>query len=47
MQSEVVTGVKRVHVSLSIHCPFLMEALPLSELIHGHLVWLTYPGLEL
>lgn len=44
---EVVTGAKRVHMffSFSVQCPFLMEGLPLSELIHGHLLRLTYPGL--
>ena len=43
-RGEAVTGVKRVSYAFSIQCPFLMEALPLLELIHGRQVWLTYPG---
>lgn len=30
--------------SYSIQCPFLMEALPLLELIHGHFMWFAYPA---
>lgn len=45
--NEVVTGVKKkiyASFSFSIQCPFLMEALPLLELIHGHFMWFAYPA---